>query len=785
MKWKFKQIYFLICVVSLLSSTAVAQEIPFLLRPNEVQVEKDVYVPPPPSEEDLRHYEMVAQANQKWSALFSDPNNPQLHLNVAKHYNLLGNGDIALHELGRAEELGIPRTDLLADIGRAYFLNERYDDIMNEIILGEALIDQHGEIYLLYGQVHYQRGNLQEAFLNFYQAEQFLEEDRFDLIAPLASLYSAMGDYEKAEEKVNIALNFKPKDADLLMLKGDLVHRRAGAEKSYKYYEWAHFYKPDDIQTEVKLAGALYNLNKRDEMVEVLRSILAKDQNHPFANYLIAANFAEGNNIRTARRYLNQAGNAYDNFAPALLLKGKLGYADGSYVEAEQSLKQLIRIEPDNLEGRRLLGASLLQQNKSNEAARVLAYLEEENRLEPTDYLLLGNAYILSGNQDKGTMYFSKIGSMSIDQISSDTRRKLNDFDSGHNHGVLLNINSLIIKNSSFNQMLMIEAFKALENKKYREAFDKAAAIIDQDRANPVGYNLLGLVYLAQGLSDEARSNFRRSLQIDRDFHQANLNLARLELAIGDRNAAINSLNQILSRDEKYVPAYEMLNQMALEDGDLISAERYLVTASNANPEGLLVREKLLNFYFDQNNLSKARALATRMADTFPDQAAPYKALGKVSLLEEEYETARLHLQKAIALDHTDSEIYVMLAQLLSQENKYEDSRSILQSGLYEAKNKLPLQLALIELAKQDGNFKNSHLYVDQLKLDEKTKASALLFEADLYLQQQRAEDAILSFEGAGKAGANPDLVADGIARANDLIANSIPLIELNEEEVQ
>ena len=75
--------------------------------------------------------------------------------------------------------------------------------------------------------------------------------------------------------------------------------------------------------------------------------------------------------------------------------------------------------------------------------------------------------------------------------------------------------------------------------------------------------------------------------------------------------------------------------------------------------------------------------------------------------------------------------------------------------------------------------------YVDQLKLDEKTKASALLFEADLYLQQQRAEDAILSFEGAGKAGANPDLVADGIARANDLIANSIPLIELNEEEVQ
>ncbi len=785
MKLNFKQLSFLLYGVSLLHSGATAQEIPLLLTPNEVLVEEDAYVPPPPSEEDLLHYEMVAQAKQKWSALFKDPNNPQLHLDVAKHYNLLGNGDIALHELGRAEELGIPRTDLLADIGRAYFLRGRYDDIMNEIMLEQAPIDQHGEIYLLYGQVNYLKGNLQDAFLNFYQAEQFLEENRLELNAPIAALYSAMGEYEKAEENVDIALGFKPKDADLLMLKGDLVHRRAGAEKSYKYYEWANFYKPDDIQTEVKLAGALYNLNKRDEMVEVLRSILAKDQNHPFANFLIATNFAEGNNIRTAIRYLNQAGDVYDNFAPALLLKGKLGYATGSYAAAERSLMQLIRIEPDNLEGRRLLGASLLQQNKSNEAARVLAYLEEENRLEPADYLLLGNAYILSGNNDKGTMYLSKLSSMDIDQISADTRRKLDDFESGYNYGVPLNINSLIIKNSSLNQMLMVESFKALENKKYREAFDKAAAIIDQDRTSPIGYNLLGLVYLEQGLSDEARSNFRRSLQIDRNFHQANMNLAKLDLALGDRNSAINSLNQILSRDETYVPAYEFLYQMAIEDGDLISAERYLVTASNENPEGLLVREKLLEFYFDQNNLSRARTLANRMLDAFPDHAAPYKALGKIALLEEDYETASVNFQKAIAFDNTDSEVYVMLSQSLSHENKYEESRSTLQSGLYVVKNKLPLQLALIELAKQDGNFKNSHLYVDQLKLDEKTKASALLFEADLYLQQQRAEDAILSFEGAGKAGANPDLVSDGIAQANELIASRIPAIELSEDEIQ
>lgn len=771
--------------LALVHSSLLAQEIPFLLTPNEDLTEEEVYVPPPPTEEDLRHYEMVAEADLRWSALFKDPNNPELHLSVAKHYNLLGNGDIALHELGRAEELGIPRNDLLADIGRAYFLLGRYDEIMNEVLLEAAPIEQHGEIYLLHGQVYHLRGDLEEAFINFYQAEQFLSEDGYELNSALASLYSAMGDYEKAELNVDKAMVFKPKDPDLLILKGDLVHRRAGAEQSFSYYEWADFYRPDDIQTEAKLASALYNLGKQDEAVEILRSILAKDQRHPFANYLIAVYFADGNNIRTATRYLNQAVDAYDDFAPALLLKGKLGYATGAYAESEVALERLISLEPDHFEGRRILGAALLQQDKNRDAVRVIEYVERANRLEPTDYLLLGSAYTLSGNPDKGAVYLNQVSVMDFNQMSEGLRREIDDFDSGLNHGVRLNIIGLINKNSSLNQMLILDAYKALEKEKLREAFDSAAALIEQDRASPIGYNLLGLVYLEQGQVEEARSNFRRAVQIDRNFHQASLNLAKLENSLGDRNAAVNSLNLILSLDEKYTAAYEFLFEMAVEDNDLIAAERYLVTASNANPELLSVREKLVDFYFEENNLAKARTAANRMLNLFPEHAAPYKALGKIDLMEGDFSEASLNLRKAVELDGSDGDTYVMLAEALSQGNQQENTRDLLQSGLFYVKNKLPLQLALIDLAKLDGNFENSHLYVDQLKLDERTKARALLFEADLYLLQQRGEDAIASFEGAAKAGANQDLVADGIAKAREIIDSRIPEIQASEDELQ
>ncbi len=772
MKLNFKHLYLWGIAAAACQGTVYGQDVPLVLLPEEEEVE--VYVPDPPSEEDLRHYEMVAEADRKWSALFKDPNNPELHLDVAKHYNLLGNGDIALHELSRAEELGIPRSDLLADIGRAYFLRGRYDDIMSEVLLETVPLDHHGEVYLLHAQVQHISGNLQDAFVNFYQAEQFLLEDRFELNAPLAELYSAMGEYEKAELNVDKALGFKPKDPNLLMLKGDLVHRREGAEKSYQYYEWASFYRPDDIRAEEKLAGALYNLNKEDEMVAVLRSILAKDQRHPFANYLIAANFAEGNNIRTATRYLNQAGDAYDNFAPALLLKGKLGYATGSFAASEDALEKLIRLEPENIEARRILGAALLQQNKNREAVQVLDYIEEENRLEPADYLLLGNANILGGNYEKGTAFLSKVGGLNLDQISEGDRRQIADFEGGLNHGVKLDVAGLVNKNSSLKQTLILDYYEALRKEEYRQAFDNAAAIIDQDRASPIGYNLLGLVYVEQGLLDEARSNFRRAAQIDRDFHQATLNLAKIELMLGNRNAAMNYLNDVLSRDEAYVAAYELLHEIAREEGDQIAAERYLVTASNANPELLSIREKLLANYFEENNLAKARMTAERMLNAFPEHAAPYKALGKIELQNGNYAGASEHLERAVELEPRDADTYVLLTQALSQNNQIERTREILKAGLYHVKNKLPLQLALIELAKVDGNFRNSHLYVDQLKLDERTKARALLFEAELFLLQQKGADAIASFEGAAKAGASLQLVDEGLAQAREVMAKQI-----------
>ena len=714
-----------------------------------------------PTPEELRRYDINSQIEQAWGNLFEAPEDGKLHLEVAKLYNLLGNGDIAEHEINRALQLGLIKSQVIAELGKAYLSQGKYDQILQEISIDETPVQDHGEVYLVLAHLNYALGDMEQAFINYYQAQQFLNEARLELNKPLAILYEMMGDYEKAESNIDLALGFTPMDADLLMLKGDLVHRRLGAEHSFNYYEQAVFFNPNANETAVKYAGALYNLKRNAEAMVVLRKILARDDRHAFANFLVATLFVEGNNIRTAARYMARAGSsAYDDFAPGLLLKGKLEYATGNFQDSEVPLKRLLRIEPDNLDGRRVLGAALLRTGKYREAVKVLTYLADKNMLDDNDLLLIGNANLLAGNFDEGSVYLGSAANASIDRISEAKRRSLNSFESGHNFGVDLNLDEIFGQSLSSINKSILEAFRQLENKNYDKALEIGSEITQRARNNPVGYDVLGLAYFGQAKLDDARSNFIKSIDVDNNYHQARLNLAKLELSTGNRNAAISLINDILARNEKYIPAYDFLFEQAKEEGDLIRAERYLTTAVMADNLSIATREKLVNFYLAENNLVKARNAADRMVQLFPEHALSFKALGMVNVASQDTIVARENLTKSLNISNQDLEIYLELSDLYVADGEYEKARSILKTGLENVKDIFPLMMKLIELAKVDGNLTDGYLVVNQLKLDESTRANAFIHQGDLNLLENKPDVATLSYESARKAGANEEIVA-------------------------
>lgn len=745
---------------SLLLSSASAQTSVSAAMPVMEEVEEEVYVPRKPTKEELKRYAINAEIEDLWGRVFENPGNWLLRQQIAKRYNKLGNTDIAMHELMRAEELGMSRDQLLGDIGQSYLINERYDLIEYEITIENAAPEIHGEIYLVQGLMHEALGQKRQAFLKLYQASIYLP-DQYELNAPLAKLFNEMGDFDKAEINVDKALVFEPRKADLLMLKGELVQRREGSEKSLQYFELANFYDPDNVEIEGKLSGAYYNLNRHDESMVWARKILAKEQRNPYGNFMIAALFAEGNNIRTATRYLNQAGfNAYRNSVPALMLWGKLGYATEDYDRSVRALTRLKELDPLNKEASRVLAAASLKLGDGGSAVNALRDIHELNMLEGLDYYLLASAYSLAGDYDNAALLMEQAIASSDVVLSASDQETINEFVQEENFGITVKFADILNQNSADDYRLIIESYQALDKNDFESAFDRAARLIDSNRQNPLGYYLIGKSYFGQGQIDDARSNYSRALQLDRNFHQARLALAEIDFDRGNENDAILSLNTILSRDEKYLPAYDLLYDFAIKLGDDVRAERYLVTATNARPDLMDFRLRLIDFYFKKGNVNAARNHALTLTNSFSEHYLSHKLAGKALLLGGNVSDAKTFLERSIDLDPHDEEVYLLLADVYLQSGQVMNARPLLQSGLDKVLNRTPMIIKLVEISKTDRNFQDGYHYIDQLKLDETTIALAYLYEGELMLLENRVDDAVSSFEKAVDAGADASLAS-------------------------
>ncbi|MDG1858448.1 MAG: tetratricopeptide repeat protein, partial [Emcibacteraceae bacterium] len=428
-----------------------------------------------------------------------------------------------------------------------------------------------------------------------------------------------------------------------------------------------------------------------------------------------------------------------------------------------------------------------LKQNKSMDAAKVLQYLVDENIADGTVLLLLGSAYIGVGDNDQGALYLAQANENDQASLSNVDERNLNQYELGQKFGVSLNLSTLLSQGDLADSQYALAGFKALGDEKYDEAYEAAAILVEQNRTGALGYNLLGLSYLGQGQVDNARSNFIRALDLDQDFHQARINLAKIDFERGDNNNGVNNLNYILSKDEKYVPAYELLYEAAFANGEFIRAERYLQTAINAKPKLLEPRVKLINYYLSRGVLAPAKNHASRLVQLFEGQAMSHKMMGKVLLRSDDFTASIIQLEQALVLEREDSEIYHLLSEAYIGNGDLIKARSVLKSGLGFVDDRINSVIRLVLLTSRDRNFTDGYHYIDQLKLDERTRIMAFIYQGDLNVLESRKEEALKSFETARKAGADEDVLRNRFIKANAIIA---PIAEaangsdVNEEEL-
>ncbi len=349
-----------------------------------------------------------------------------------------------------------------------------------------------------------------------------------------------------------------------------------------------------NIQQRLILARAQLHLNRRDDALGVLKSVLAADKENPEANRLTGKILHERGRHTEALEYLRQAYRLKQDPATASVL-GKCHYALGDPVKAKVHLEKALKADVRDPTNSLVLGKICLARGMGALAQKYLLLAEEAGLASPELYLLLGRAYLLQRKY---------VGPVRARRLPAPARPG----DLAADHVVLGPIDGVK------------DTYKVAT--RYC-ALHEGYRLLKASPASADGRFMLAAGWLAAGNTDLAAKHLKRLMQVEPDSRRALELEVRLLLAKKDYAAVAKAL--VAAGEKKVFGAAEMsryychaANALRAE-GKRKDAIRLLTRAEKLTPTSGAVLRSLAALYLGDGKKDEARRYYGRLVELFPD----------------------------------------------------------------------------------------------------------------------------------------------------------------------
>ena len=250
-------------------------------------------------------------------------------------------------------------------------------------------------------------------------------------------------------------------------------------------------------------------------------------------------------------------------------------------------------------------------------AARLYNSLLQQS---PNDVELLeklGSIYVKSGDDKKALPYYIKINSIKpkdFDTLNSlgGIYRRLKQYDNS-----ILVLKQALELNTKVDQVNYNLGFTYKFMGKYDEAVDCFESVIQANPTDVLAYNHLGSIYQKRGENQKAIQTFLKGLKVDRNHPILHLNLAK-----------------------SYEQEGQVKNAMAEYDAALRSKPGW--------QDAINEYSKLL---ISLNKTKEAKELVSQALAVDPQNSKMHSTMGKIYLLQSDYENSTGEYKKALAID--------------------------------------------------------------------------------------------------------------------------------------
>ncbi len=353
-----------------------------------------------------------------------------------------------------------------------------------------------------------------------------------------------------------------------------------------------------------------------------------------------------------ARAILMEIHKQAPDYVPAAMLLARVELQDKKPDAALLAVDRVVRLDPTGLEARELRSQIFLAQKRPDRAVQEWEDFDQRIRPNPVVKLHLARTYQRTGDSQKALLCLDqaiRLSSNRLDGVAMEARLLHARLALNLQNPAIVadELRTLLQRTNSIDaRVLLIEAQR--RNKRLDEALSTCRALIKDYPQNPSFPFLLGTLMRQQGSLNEARSAFRRSLDLSPGNLLSLYQLVDVEIAAADQDAALR-LIQAEAVKRTNSPALKYLEgRVYASRRQWSEAEAALKNCIEIEPNFSGAYQMLANIYLANTNLAAAAREMESLVRKQPRQARGLMTLGTIYEAMEKYDLARGAYEKLL-----------------------------------------------------------------------------------------------------------------------------------------
>ena len=427
-------------------------------------------------------------------------------------------------------------------------------DIMNKIkqpataaLLYKAVLNRDPNLVkarIGLGQSYILLGKNEDAIIEFNNIEKNYAIDKLDMYIDLAKSYLTMGNNDKAEEMITIALNQEPNNVNMYITITKLYMAFNKFDKAKETIEKVYSLKQENPI--VSSLMAKIHVIEDDISKAIIQLKLAMDNNpKSIESYDLGILYFDigdyDNSIEVYKKGIKNFPNNFIlrcNLSAAYVAKKEYGHAKEASIQA-------LKIYPDGIGSRLCLINALIAMQDFRNAKEKLQKMNKMSDIQKNNYENL--IEFCDNNKDLSTDIAFHISRATAFNNNRWFNRALKEYD----EMAKIVPSSTFTYNERADILLQIgQTEKAVENIKM---------MIELDTESPYAYNKLASIYKNEKKFDDAEKLYRKVIELAPDNITAHLNLGMILQSKNMINESIEVYKNIIELKLPSVKAYNNL----------------------------------------------------------------------------------------------------------------------------------------------------------------------------------------------------------------------------------